>query len=133
MLLELDASYEPNFLILGLSCFERDYRLCWLINNHLGMSFARQEDLCLSRKGVEQCFPLFSYYLDSEDTELTLIKNRVPKGVLLPELKQMDYLLKVDCDELPVTLADSLRSVPRVQAVFVLDSEKLKERDALLF
>lgn len=91
MLLELDVDYDIDFLLLGFSCFEKDYRLCWLINKQLGVAFSRADDLCLLRNDVEQCFPRFTYSWESEDAELTLLKNRTAAGVLLPELRQVDY------------------------------------------
>lgn len=133
MLLELDVEYDIDFLLLGLSCFEKDYRLCWLINKQLGMNFSRADDLCLLRKDVEQCFPRFSYTWENEDVELTLLKNRTDEGTLLPELRQVDYLLKVDSDDMPHGLTELIRSVPRVAAVFVLDASNLKEKEVLLF
>ena len=133
MLLELDVEYDIDFLLLGLSCFEKDYRLCWLINKQLGVAFSRADDLCLLRNDVEQCFPRFTYSWESEDAELTLLKNRAAAGVLLPELRQVDYLLKVDAEELPQDLVEQVRQVPRVAAVFVLEPNGLKEKEVLLF
>ena len=133
MLLELDVEYDIDFLLLGLSCFEKDYRLCWLINKQLSVAFSRADDLCLLRNDVEQCFPRFTYSWESEDAELTLLKNRTAAGVLLPELRQVDYLLKVDAEELPQDLFEQVRQVPRVAAVFVLEPNGLKEKEVLLF
>ena len=75
----------------------------------------------------------FTYSWESEDAELTLLKNRTAAGVLLPELRQVDYLLKVDSEELPQGLVEQVRQVPRVAAVFVLEPNGLKEKEVLLF
>lgn len=129
---ELEIAYEVDFLILGLSCFEKDYRLCWMLNRELGFDFRRIDDLSISRKKVEQCFPLFFDYRDDERTAITLIKNRTTEGVLLPEMKHVDYLIKVEADALPEGMLTHLRSMSAVAGVFEIDPNSLKNLDLLV-
>lgn len=133
MLHELDIEYEVDYLLLGLSCFEKDYRLCWLLNRQFGLSLERDDDLRVQRKGVEQCFPLFTYFWEEEDVDLTLLKNRTDEGVLLPEVKQMDYLLRLDADDFPEGFTVELRAMTRIAGVFEIDATGLKSKDLLMF
>ena len=84
MTFQLEVEYDYDFLILGVSCHERDYRMCWLINKTLGFDLSRDEDLVLHVGGEKVGFPIFSYEIPEELTRIFLIKNRVPEGVLLP-------------------------------------------------
>ena len=47
----LEEEYEYDFELFGISTHEKDYRLCWAINNSLNISLER------SSEDVELIFP----------------------------------------------------------------------------
>ena len=39
----LEEEYEYDFRLIGISCHEKDYRICWGLNNRLHLSLAKEE------------------------------------------------------------------------------------------
>lgn len=87
-------------VVIGLSSQLRDYRLVHQINRNreIPFSFIRYEDLKGRTAGdAEPAF--FSLFLcQDEEAYFTcyLVSNRTSDGVLIPGLKEMDYLLLID-------------------------------------
>ena len=94
----LNDEYEYNFNLIGISCHEKDYRLCWAINQSLKISLEKEDEnlevLSNKTKGMSSHS---LYYYKNEDTknEFYLIKNRSSFGILIPEQSQADYLLMI--------------------------------------
>jgi len=75
-------------------------------------------------------------YCDEENgTTWSLINNRSEQGLLLPEIKQMDYFLKVEHDM--HLEAESLKrnviEIPVVMTCFNLKPTDYKSKDNLIF
>jgi hypothetical protein len=86
------------FTLLGISCHLKDYRLSYLLNNNLGIFFTKHDDLRISAAGSRDETE-FSFYLFRDEERLNtyyLIANRSQDFVLVPELKQFDFLLVVE-------------------------------------
>ena len=45
----LEEEYEYDFDLYGISSHEKDYRICWAINNSLGLSLER------TTENIEEC------------------------------------------------------------------------------
>lgn len=134
MTFQLEVEYDYDFLILGISCHERDYRLCWLINRAMGYEMERSEDLEIHFAHDVVKFPVFQYEMPEEMTRLILIKNRVNGGILIPEVKQIDYLLKIENDHGEhEKLMQMIRKIPQVIGTFDLEVKNLKSKDHLIF
>lgn len=135
MKLTLDVSYDYQFLLLGIICHSRDYRLGWFLNQKLGMDFERQENLKVFHKRKETQHSCF-VYSDAENHVLYhLIQNKSNEGFYLPESKIADYLLKVEDDGniLISELSKNLKSIPIIQTVFEIEVEDLKNKELLIF
>jgi hypothetical protein len=130
----LDIEYEYQFSLIGISCHARDYKLCWSINNQLEYDFSRKENLKLVTKVSSQEFSHYSYEDLDEHHSLSLISNKEPGYMLIPEQKQADYFLKVTgmSDAQIEELIKKLRSVDVVITAFLIDIEKLKSKQNLL-
>jgi len=81
-------SESALYTLIGISCHLRDYQLTYLLNLKLDLSFTKEEDFrdysfffCRD----ENCFN--AYYL---------LGNRGQESILLPEMKQTDYLLLIE-------------------------------------
>lgn len=133
MAYHLEVSYDFDFKLLGISCHEKDYRLCWLLNKSLDLEFKREEDLSLQFDHGECHFPVFIHDNEDDLRFCTLLKNRSHGTNLLPELPQIDYLLKLDNLEEDISdLKQRIRTLPQVAAIFELDVEKLDSKDHLI-
>lgn len=133
MLHHLDVEYDYDFLLLAISCFEKDYRMCWLVNKQMGTQLERGEDISVEYNEGSSVHSVFSGEFEDEHCHFTLIKNRDSEGVLLPELVQIDYLLKVE--EYPGNveeLISAIRGIPQVNGVYPIEPKKLKYKEHLI-
>ncbi len=58
------------------------------------------------------------------------------KVFLLPELKKVDYFLKIESDEDDVKITDiikKLKTIKSLSTVYVVDTETIKSKNNLIF
>lgn len=135
---KLEYRENFDFLLFGISSHENDYRLVWKINHDFSLNFVRNDNLkVISKKtGKELEFPLYSY--DDEDTFYLyhLVANKSDQGVLLEELKNIDYLVMIQgefTEAFSNGFQNRLKKTENVQGVFKIDASSLKNRDFLVF
>jgi len=134
---KLEMAIEEDYCLLGLVSDEPDYRLCWIINHHLGLDFRKSEDLVLAHKklGQEQVFSLFVFDDERTMTTYRIIKNRADNGYFLEELKNLDYLIHVQGDTLSNQMnafLETTNALDSVRLCVPVDLQKIKNRDRLL-
>ena len=97
-MLKLDISYDFDFYLLGISCFEPAYRLCWAMNKHLELNLEKlEEDICILYKNRESFHQYYFYESIEEEVYFSVVKNRGELGgLLIPELPKIDYFLKIE-------------------------------------
>jgi hypothetical protein len=135
---KLDIEYDYNFLLVGISCHEKPYRLCWGINKALELNMVRADSLALSLKKNDDPteFPLFSQENTENDTSAFLIANRADAGLLIPEQKQADYFLVIRGPYTPQDherMLGELKKIPFLLMSYQLDPGTLKSKQNLLF
>lgn len=133
---QLEVEYDYDFILVGISCHAKDYRVCWALNNALSLALEKEdEDLKLRLKKEESEHSVYSFYHEENYTEYTLVINRGTAGYLVPEQKQADYFLMIrnnfdhDMDE----LLGAIRKIDFVLTAFELDVEELKSKQNLVF
>lgn len=134
---KLSVSIEENYCLLGISSDEPDYKLCWLINMQLGMSFVKTEDLVIFHKklDVEQAFSLFHFEDENAMLMYRMIGNRSEKGYFLADLKNIDFILHIQGDLVKddiSTLVGLLNSIDEIRMCVPVDINKVKDKDRLL-
>jgi len=116
---KLSTSIEENYCLLGIAADLSDYKLCWLINNELSISFERIDNLELYHKKVNenQVFSIFQYY--DEDSLLTyrIIKNRTDNGYFLEEVRNLDFLIHIQGEIIPDEINRFIISVAKIQGI----------------
>jgi len=127
---------EENYCLLGISSDEPDYKLCWLINEKLRVSFLKTDNLHVFHKKLNenQEFSLFQY--DDENAMLVyrIIGNRSDSGNFLDELRNIDFLLHIQGDLIQDDISMLIRKLNSLDAVRMcvpVDLEKLREKDRL--
>lgn len=127
--LKLDSPPRPDVLLIAISSHVNDYRLCWSLNNNLGLSLCRRKQ-GIAGKGPEQpaCFPVFDHLEEDTGTNISLVANHAPEGVLLAEQRQADYFLVVDGEDRPghAEMLDRVRRAEFVLAAFSIDINRVK-------
>jgi len=115
------------FTLFGISCHLKDYRLSYYLNQKLELSFAKMDD-----------FQGYSFYFCRDEDSFNsyyLLGNRGPESILLPDLKQTDFLLLL---EGPVKkaqkeqLLEKVRGIQNVLTAYEVRFETIKNYNLML-
>ncbi len=153
----LDDFYDPSFILIAIHSRLEDYRLAYMLNKYLGISLSRlRQDLDYNY--LDASFAIYQW----EDTERqdvwNLIANVCKKEeaslqssgtlfqqgatnilktyYLLPEFKKVDYFIKVTSDDASIDgddLVGELNAIPQIVASYVIEPERIKTKNNLIF
>jgi hypothetical protein len=134
---QLQVEYDYDFDLVGISCHMKDYRLCWALNQKLGIGLTKQaEDLDIkSKKQGAGNHSLYSYFDEMDHIEYQLLMNRNGASLVLPEQKNADFLLLlrnnyvIDLSE----LIEKIKEIEMVQTAFKIEAGALKSKENLIF
>lgn len=133
--LKLDSEPDPDVFLIAISSHVNDYRLCWSLNNSLGIQLSRRKR-DIRGQGPEQqaYFPVFDHTEETSQANISLISNHAPEGVLLADQRQADFFLVVDGDTSlkPADILRHVRGAEFVLAAFNLDLKHIKDAYKLL-
>lgn len=139
--LDVSAMQEDFFAdtaLVGIVSSLPAYRFCWLLNYHFAMDLMREPDMDICIPGGEHgklYFPIYQYSEPSSSCINTIYKLKSDKEVLLPEVKQLDYLWMIQSNDPEGDAEDitqSLRGIPDIQLAQVLQADKLKNLNNLI-
>lgn len=127
-----------DFDLIGICSHQRDYRLCWSINEALDLELAKaQEPFMVSGRKGEVLSKHSFYEWEDEQNHLSyhLIKNKSDNTFLVPEKAQIDYFLVIR--ELGmINIDDFLTKVKKISSIltaFIYDPNELKSSKHLIF
>lgn len=156
--LDLDEFDEIDYHLIAIHTTLEDYRLAYFINQHLPVNLSKsKEEILISIKQGDTQFSRF--YFDDEDNFISwnLIQNKnevvgkkeitnqdlfsnstqevATKVFLLPELKKVDYFLKIESDDDLdiVTIVKKLKTIKSLSTVYVVETENIKSKNNLIF
>jgi hypothetical protein len=127
-----------QFLLIGISSHENDYRISWAINTQLKMAFRRADNLHIHNPRVREDQEFSLYQFTDPETLLNydLFSNRCDNGFLLEEMKNIDYILKISGDagkNFPIQMVNKLKKIDIITTAFEINPLLLKSRKKLLF
>jgi hypothetical protein len=133
--------FESEYRIVGLFCSERDYRLCWLLNNQLGYDFRRAPADFEAFSARTQSLEMHSVYHykapESMKSSFFIINNRSHNDITLFQTPPgLDYLFLVRADGSWFNFRDllkTLRSMKLLSAAYQLDQELGKGKEGFLY
>ncbi|WP_425392248.1 IPExxxVDY family protein [Ekhidna sp.] len=138
---KLDGGYSLDFDLFGLVCNKKEYTLAWHLNQQLDISLVKQDDIRIEY--ADRTAILISNYLfETEYVLFELLQNKlVGSGnsklkLLMPELKQFDYLLKFRdmTDELTSENVNAIiKQIPIIEYAMRLNFDNLKSKENLLY
>lgn len=141
----LEIEYDYDFVLIGISSHEKDYRFCWALNNRLKLELSKKDSLEI--KGKKQKTPsYFSFfnfddvdqYMEysvianfSENKSLVLSENTLFFGepaaskkndhseneFLIAEHKQMNYLFVIRGEMEDVKVEELIRQIKEIDIV----------------
>ncbi|MFO7722973.1 MAG: IPExxxVDY family protein [Bacteroidales bacterium] len=119
---------NPDIGIAGIVSSLPDYRFVHFLNKELHFRMVRTSDLVISSKQGQHAHP-FYYYADPQyGIGFCLAGNRGDNGLLVPGLKNIDYLLLMMqfTERYPLKEAlATLRQIPGVVLVQQIDTAKI--------
>ena len=135
----LAEEFFEDSLLLGIVAPIKDYQFSWQLNQLLGLSFRVNNDIeiQLTKKQRKYFFSIYEYALPAISLTHYLYNNQHDGEYLLPEFKPLDFLWLIKGDpiipeDLKI-LIDSIRTLPGVQLVTEMTSEKIKHKQHLIF
>ena len=157
--LVLDDDFEEDFSLIAIHCSEEPYKTAYILNQFARLKLRRNKvDLSYSIKGLEINFPLFRFEDLANYTNYKLVANKCKSAVakinqsgelfentmgeetvithLIPELKKVDYFLKIQSDFDKVGTKMSITAVNDIKQIisaYEVDTETLKSKHNLIF
>ena len=152
----LDEAFDFDFNLIAIHCSLEQYRLAFLINKYAGLRLSSSEDVHFFAKQLKYSFGTMRYEDSKNYLNYTLISNHFKLRYsqvltasalfaesehfktfnLVPEVKNADYLLKVESDEdnAPCTkLLGQLNRIPHIITAYQIDVSALKSKQNLIF
>lgn len=156
-LTDWDVDDEP-FVLIGIHSTSEPYRMAFLMNKFLKVSFKRQErDQDIMLQNYVARFPVYFYRDEDQNASLYLIPNHCRaqiksissagglfathqieeiKTTLIKEYRTIDFFLKIEKEpeQFPIKkLLHELNEIPQVISVYQTDTTSIKNTDYLIF
>lgn len=127
----LQIDYDYDFCLIGIVCHEKDYRLCWMLNNALNIHLAKVED----HAAEHSKHSMYSYVKEELFREYYLLENKGEGHYLIEEHKHIDYFLiikgSLEEDEKKHIL-ELIKKPGMVSAAYLIDVPSLKSKHNLI-
>lgn len=157
--LQIDDFVTIDYELIAIHSSLEDYRLAYFINRNLQVLLEKCErDLSIRTTKYKSCFSRFIFEDEDTDTAWNLLHNKsntttynsvaattlfsesgqdvATTNYLLPELKKVDYILKVENKPsgcLPKQMTEKLLAVKQITTAYIIDHNKLKSKNNLIF
>ena len=125
--------------LLGIVAPTKSYHFCWQVNQVMQVDFRINNDfeIQLDKKKRKYYFSVYEYAEPAASLVHYLYSNQFDGEYLLPEFKNLDYLWLMKGDNiLPQALSDlqqTIKTLPAVQLVVELSTDKIKNKGHLIF
>jgi hypothetical protein len=157
--LHLDEFEEVDYELIAIHSTLEDYRMAFFINQKLPIMLSKcKEEIIVKAKNEEVLFSKFVFDDSSNDQLWTLIQNKneiitkektknqtlflnseveiETKVYLLPELKKVDYFLKIENNQSDATLEETiskLLDIKRISTAYKVEVNSIKSKNNLIF
>ncbi len=156
--LHLDEFDEVDYDLIAIHSSLEDYRLAYFINQKLSVALSKsKEEIGVKVKDGEASFEKFTYDDQYNAILWSLIPNKnqiaitrqsarpdlfgnvseqTAKVYLLPELKKVDYFLKIENNHHTLNLDEivrNIKSIKRISTVYAVVPDNIKSKNNLIF
>ena len=133
---KLEITHDVDFLMAGIICPYKDYRLCFEINDSLNLQLKRKKDhtVYLGKPGAIATFSHYAF-ANKFGEEFLVLSNKSTNGMLIPEKSAYDYFILIKNYGAHFVFEEFLKkikSIEMISAVTELFPEELKSCDNLL-
>ncbi len=155
--LVLNDVFEQPYKLIAIHSSVEEYKLAYLLNKHLNLNLARMpKDIDLHKGKESNYFSHFIFEDLQKDCTYHLVSNiarqegrsgldvnslfgdhlAVKKSILLPEFRQVDFLVKIE-DELDTVslkmLTSGIMTIPHISTAYAIDFHHIKNKENLIF
>lgn len=140
-MLKLDVDYSYDFEIFGIVSSQKEYKFAYYLNKIFAWNLFKARDITFSTTKGKLQFSNFEFEFDYN--KINLIKNKShiletkgAKPYLLPELKDYDYILKLESEGNVFKskfIFDKIKEIPNIVLARRIDLENLKYKENLIF
>jgi hypothetical protein len=135
----LKFEIDLDFVLIAINTPLKDYRVCHFINKYLNFDLKKINDLevdIYQATAEPALFSIYHYQWETTETDFYFIANKGSDGLLIPEMREVDYFLMIknfidDTDQ--NTIISSLNRIPEIMAAVKIEPKKIKSRENLLF
>lgn len=155
--LHIDEFDEIDYELIAIHTSLEDYRLAYYINQQLPVLLKKSDDeIEISIKEGSTHFSRYIFEDSQKDIQWDLIQNKnevayqrtqnpqdlfgnsnleiATKVYLLPELKKVDYFLKIEnAEQSTAFITNAIKNIDRVSTVYNIDSHQVKSKNNLIF
>ena len=138
---KLEGGYFVDFDLFGLVCNKKEYKLAGHLNEELNITLIKQDDIRIEYADGSSIL-ISNYKYQTEYLSFELLQNKLISSgslraaLLMPELKQFDYLLKFQdqTGELQVeNVSAIIKEINIVEYAMKLNFDSLKSKENLLY
>jgi len=135
---KLHNFYPEAFQVICIASHQNDYRLSWALNEKLNLGLQKDKDLTVEdqKEGTTRQFTKYSYTFGDQAIQYHLIANKNQEGFLFPDMKNIDFLLKLegemDEDKLNFLIKE-IKKIDFVIIAFRLEKLQPKHKKKLIF
>ena len=137
---KLVTSITFDFDLLGIVSRVPEYKLAWHLNQTGFFDLEKRGDVVIKFKD-KTSLVISNFVCESDFHSYTLLRNKLVKGntksqLLLPELHQFDFLLKLSSQVVDFAidpLISAIKDIPAIDYLVKLDVDKIKQKENLLY
>ncbi|MGC4057208.1 MAG: IPExxxVDY family protein [Chitinophagaceae bacterium] len=134
---EIEDVFFENAALIGISSDKPIYSLCHFLNQAFLLDFERTThlDVQIGKKNATYSFAVYQSPVCGSAFVYTLYKLKVEDVLLLPSLKNIDYIWLItddDPEDRAMHYLRYLRQLPEVQFAGLLEKDKIKNIDYLI-
>jgi len=151
--LNIDEFSDNDYTLIGIHTVLSEYKLAYLLNQHLQVKFRRATyDLDFTKKKNQSSYAVYEYINKELDYDWYLISNvykstktSISTGLfsesdtvmnLVPEKKKVDFFLKIEGDfdyEYIVKTIEKINQITQIITSYEIEVESLKSKEFLIF
>ncbi|RSC95202.1 IPExxxVDY family protein [Tenacibaculum singaporense] len=144
---------NDDYVLIGIHTTLSEYKLAYLLNQHLHIKFNRAGyDLDFIKKGSQSSYTVYEYTnaklcqdwflianvykstLEAESISLFNQSDSITR--LIPEKKKVDFFLKLEGDfdyDSIVKIIEVIKQIPQIITSYQIEVNSLKSKDFLIF
>ncbi len=134
--LTLKYELDLDFVLIAITSQLKDYMLCFKLNRQLNINFYKIDELIIESNSGSFFFSMYYYQIPETETDLYFVANKGEQGYLIPEMKTVDYFIKIHnyiSQEELSQLIEGINKLPEVLAAIEVDPKRLKSKENLIF